>query len=550
MKLRYIKYQLLFTAFTVIICSCKKTLIESPHALLTPQFFGTAQGFQSGLDAAYGGTRSIWGTENMMDMTCGGTDEWIGAAGGNTDIMQYSSSYDSSNGYVDGIWQPIYTYINTLNGVIDNSATVTGLDAATVKGKTAEAKFLRANYYFLLVQFWGPVTLYQHFNTTPTTAATRAPIADVYNFIIQDLKDAIAGLPPSPVQNGVLPGKATAAAARHLLAKVYLTRGYSSAKQSDDFANALAMAKGLLNDSGTLGLGLQTDFGSVWAEGNEANNEVLWTVQHTTAVAYNGPDNQLLFFFVNGYTALPGMQRNQLYGRPFTRVRGTDWLFNTAFADKKNDTRYYKTFASVWLANYAATIPVVSGQPKFALGDTAIYMPGYNVSDAQVAASRYALIPPRLYNTINFPTMTKYTDTHRVGINDPSVRPVIVYRLAETYLIAAEAALQTGDLTTAATYLNKVRERAAYPTGKIAAMDITPAQVTLDFILDERSRELAGENVRWLDLVRTGKLVERVKLYNQDAAPNIKDFDVLRPIPQKQIDQVSTGPKYPQNQGF
>lgn len=216
----------------------------------------------------------------------------------------------------------------------------------------------------------------------------------------------------------------------------------------------------------------------------------------------------------------------------------------------KQTIQYYKTFQSVWLSNSADKIPKVNGVPKYALGDTAIYMPGVDVTNDKVNASRYLLVPPRNYTLQLYPTMTKYQDTKRAGINDPSVRPVIVYRLAETYLLAAEAAVNLDDQTNAAKYINIVRARAAYPTGNTAAMTVLPTQLTLDYILDERARELCGEQTRWLDLVRTNKLVERVKLYNPDAGYNIQEKHVLRPIPQSQIDRIITGAKYPQNDGF
>lgn len=535
---------------TFLSLSCNKQLIEEPHSGLTPQYFNTAQGFQSGLDAAYAGNRNIWGTENFMTMTVPGTDEFKSGGGGNNDFNIYSSSFDANSGWVSGIWNACYTFINNCNGIIDNGPVVTGLDAATVTQKIAEAKFLRANYYFLLVRFWGPVTLNTHFITAPSTSATRAPIADVYNFIIQDLKDAIAGLPPSPVQNGVLPGKATAAAASHLLAKVYLTRGYSEAKQSDDFQQAYSTAKGLIDNSGGLGLGLLPDFASVYAEGNEGSKEVLWSVQHTTNLTYNNNSSELNFHYIMGYENFPGLVRSMAYGRPFARVELTRWMSDTCFADKTNDTRYYKTFQSVWLSNAADKIPKVNGVPKYALGDTAIYMPGVNVSDEKITATRYLLVPPRNYTLQLYPSMLKYQDTKRASINDPSVRPVIVYRLAETYLLAAEAAFKMGDIPGAVEYINAVRRRAAYPTGNAADISVKPADVTLDYILDERARELAGEQTRWLDLVRTNKLIERVKLHNPDAGANIRDKHILRPIPQSQIDRTITGEKYPQNTGY
>jgi hypothetical protein len=97
------------------------------------------------------------------------------------------------------------------------------------------------------------------------------------------------------------------------------------------------------------------------------------------------------------------------------------------------------------------------------------------------------------------------------------------------YLIAAEAQFKLGNLDSATYYINEVRGRAAVP-GKKAEMQITSDVVNLDFILDERAREFAGEQLRWFGLKRTGKLVERVRKYNPDSASNIKDFHVVRPI--------------------
>jgi len=558
-------YRIIFICLAGLIVSegCNKKLEENPQSTLTPAFFTTLQGFQSGLDAAYGGMRNLWGTENLFTMACIGTDEFITGNDGNNDINKYNSNYNPSNGKLSGIWNPCYTFINTCNGLIDNAATIKGIDDATKNRMVAEAKFLRANYYFTLVQFWGNVTLNKHFQSTPTTAAQRDPKADVYNFIIQDLKDAIAGLSPSPVQNSLLPGKANAAAARHILAKVYLTRASSSAAQPTDYKNAYDTAMALINARSSLGLGLLPDFGNVFKEGNESNNEVLWTVQHTSNIPFNGPnnssgtDNVLNHMWVPKYeTFVPGMQRDVINGRPYIRAVTTRWLTDTVFADKVNDTRYSKTFQTVWYCNYAAGIPkwpnpvpagvdpALAGKLKFSLGDTACYMPGVDVSDAKIASTRYLLMPPRKYNIQMGPAMNKYYDTKRADQNAPSIRPVIVWTLSETYLIAAEAAYMMGQSALAVPLVNTIRERAAYPTGNAAAMDITAADLSLDFILDERSRELCGQMVRWYDLVRTHNLLTRVIKHNTEAAPNIVPKDTLRPIPQGQMNAVTTGPAY------
>ena len=87
-------------------------------------------------------------------------------------------------------------------------------------------------------------------------------------------------------------------------------------------------------------------------------------------------------------------------------------------------------------------------------------------------------------------------------------------------------------------------------TANAATMTITAANVTLDFILEERTRENYGEWQRWFDLVRTRTLVTRVTNWNPEAAPYIKAFHLLRPIPQTQIGRTVEGPKLPQNPGY
>ena len=554
--------------------SCNKKLNEEPRSTLTPDALKTAQGVQMALDAAYAGTRLFWGNQDFFTVTVIGTDEYQRGVDGNNDINVYNSSYTPTHGTVNANWRNAYTFINTANAVIDNAPN-TDLSEANKTRMIAEAKFLRANYYFILAQFFGSVTLDKHFQSEATTSAARAPIAEVYDLIVQDLKDAIVGLPAGPKTGGMLPGKASAAAAKHVLAKVYLARAGSSAQKSTDYQDAYNTAMDIINNRATLQLALLPDFGKVFAEGNEDNSEVIWTVQHTSSIAYNGPnnsgvsnfsaDNVLNHMWVGQYEKRPGMVRDVFYGRPYIRCTPTRWLVDTAFKERVHDSRYGKTFQTVWYANnpnpaaypvWTSPLPAgapsnaVVGQPKFKFGDTAIYMPGVDVTDTKIAASPYLLIPPRKYDNTLSATMTKYFDTKRADLNSPSIRPVIVYRLAETYLAAAEAAFFLGKLPEAAALINTVRERAAAAPADIAAMDVTTANLSLDFILDERSRELTGENMRWFDLVRTNKLLERVRLHNKESAANIQQKHSLRPIPQSQIDAVTTGPAYPQNPGW
>lgn len=565
------KYILLTIFILASFASCKNQLIENPNYILVPQNLSTPAGLQLALDASYAGNRNLWGGQDYFFMTTLGTDEFARGGDANPDAANYA--FTTTEGRVNTIWRNCYIYINSCNAVVDNAPKV-DLTSAVRDRMIGEAKFLRANYYFNLVQSFGDVTLLKNFETIGSTSASRAPLAEVYAFMIQDLKDAIPGLLASPKSSGALPGKATAAAAKHLLAKIYLARAGSSAKQPTDYQDAYNTANDLINTATGIGLGLQTDFSRVFAEGNEDNNEVLWSVQHTSNLAYNGPgsasgstgDNTLHYMFIGYYERKPAMVRDVFYGRPFNRAVPTSWLLDVAFKERVKDARYSKTFQTVWYANnpdatkypvWTSPLPAgapanaVVGQFKFKAGDTAIYMPGVDVTDAKIAATRYLVIPPRKYDNTLQPTLTKYFDSKRSTPDVVSIRPVIVYRLAETYLIAAEAAFMAGGLTPQAVALiNTVRERAAANPANKTQMDIQASDLSLDFILEERSRELCGENMRWYDLVRTGKLIERVKAYNPEAGVAIQAKHILRPIPQSQIDAVTTGPKYPQNPGW
>lgn len=130
-----------------------------------------------------------------------------------------------------------------------------------------------------------------------------------------------------------------------------------------------------------------------------------------------------------------------------------------------------------------------------------------------------------------------------------STKDIFLFRLADTYLLAAEAYYKLGDSQKAADRINKVRERAALE-GHVKDMDIEASDVNIDFILDERAREMAGEYNRWMDLKRTGKLIERTLKYNNLAAKinKMDEHIVVRPIPQSVIDQT-TG-NFKQNTGY
>ena len=572
--------------------SCKKLLDENPRANITPQFSTTPGGVLGEIVGIYGDMRNLWGTEGFTNITLAGTDEYLAGGSATSSTIPFYT-YTNLVGNVTAynavsIFAVAYQDINTANGVLQYGPAAFP-DAETRTEYLAQAKFLRALYYFYLVQTFGPVPLHTTFISTPTTSDSRASIADVYAQIITDLTQASTELQTIPGETIASTGAtspfagkaATRATALYLLAKVYLTRGWSSAAQSTDFAMALSTAQSLISNAATYKLGLWQDFASANAPGNEYGEETLFVVDESNSTKYGnyvaggagGAYNITNDLFrpnyptVNAnYPATGGanvMTRDIANGRPFIRIRPNPaYVIEQAFADKVNDSRYYKTFQTTWIAN---TANVTTPRGTLTVGaDTAIWMPPYDPGATKRATFKGIILTPpedsapNPYTTVFYPSMRKYDDPNRTGVNDPSTRPFILFRYADVYMIAAEAAYKTGDMTTAANMINVIRTRAAYQstntaaqnTAAVAAMQITPAQVTLDYILDERSREFYGECQRWYDLVRTQSLIRRTQQYNAEGGPNIQSFEDLRPIPQTEIDLVTTGPAFPQNPGY
>ena len=138
-------------------------------------------------------------------------------------------------------------------------------------------------------------------------------------------------------------------------------------------------------------------------------------------------------------------------------------------------------------------------------------------------------------------------------IRDLGDRDIFVLRLSEMYLIAAEGYMMSGSSSQAISRLDDLRNARAIAGQNntlTTAEEAAVANKDISVILDERARELCGEQQRWFDLKRTGTLLTRVKLYNATAAENIKDFHILRPIPQPQMDAVSNRTETEDPNGF
>lgn len=547
--------------------SCKNVLQEDVISNIGNDYLTTAKGFNDAVNSAYSTLRAYYGSQQGLTFTEYGTDIYAtGADGGYKGFHFYDNQLNPSVDWIANLWDELYRGINTCNTVIEGAKTVTGVSDAVKNQRVAECRYLRGLYYFLLYMHWGGVDLRLTPTLTPTKVTSRATDKAMYDAIIADLEAALPLLEAKKASSDY--GRATKPACEHLLGYVYLTRNNSAQKGANDVDKAITYLSDVVN--GSYGFALLSDFASVFDENNQINNEVVWAVQYTNDPATNTPvadnngntgGNNLHLFFGMQYDVQSGMQRDVFYGRPFKRLRPTQYLIETAFADKTNDSRFKKSFRDTWLCNKPGTYSAFaldnskSGSITFKAGDTTMLIVNYEMSKEERAKRPYQVITPAFagsfYNEAIFYTLTKFFDTKRPDMTyTHGSRDFFVFRLADTKLLLAEAYLLAGKRTEALAQVNDVRRRAAF-AGKTAAMEITDAQLNMNFIMDERARELAGEQIRWLDLKRWGKLIERVKLYNPQAAVNIKETHVVRPIPQSQIDRTEGGATaFPQNAGY
>lgn len=588
----------------LLVTGCSKKLIEQPFTVFTIEYLKTPAGLQSGTVSLYSGMRYMYGPNGALNTTNSGTDEWsLGDQGASSGLDCGAYNLNSSNGDILTPWNRSFNNINLANGILA-FAPDAEMNASSKATIMAEAHFFRALYYFTLVQQFGAVPLDMGsgdmvFNQLPFQGFNRL-VPDLlkknYQLIIDDFNYASQNLPTKrPVNGGFYIYKSTA---YHMLAKAYLFRGYSSVKQSGDFKSSWDASKYVIDNQASLGTALLQDYGDVHKEGNDYNAEILYSVERiqgspfdneTNDVSneFSGKANMSCNWFNSNYQnnvsingAFP-CDRVLQYMRPLRQLAPNPWLIDSAFADKKNDSRYDNSFRTVWLAtnNNAASSGVVTGDTAYFLAPDKPYADSLRA----LGTKKYKIIDPTQFYLVYrpgiqlYPALKKYDDNRRAVPNDASGRPFVVSKLSEVYLEAAEAAILDGRPADALPLVLALRKRAAYRaslSGNPALLAqrenvmtnkntgtpnqpvlsaFTAADMTVDFIMTERSRELCGESLRWPDLACRNLLVEYVKTRGRNlvAAPNVKSFHVLRPIPQSQLDKsIISNPASYQNPGY
>ncbi|MDR0605227.1 MAG: RagB/SusD family nutrient uptake outer membrane protein [Bacteroidales bacterium] len=456
----------------------------------------------------------------------------------------------------------------------------------------------------------------KHNDANPTTESKRNTTTEVFAAIIDDFKAAEEYLLDKPATGRVgkaaakhflaksylaRAGDATAKQATdyesaYLKAKELIdNRGIYGAALLEDYGNVnkqgnehstevlftVEHTSNLTYNEGGVGIG-GTTAGENESKENRAN--FLFTPMYEIVRLRPILDKADGGFIMENYSVTAPVARSVEYQRPWGTFVPTDWLLYTAFEDKTNDSRFHHSFRTVWLCNTPIINQKVAKYTNLLdsmvisvnVGDTAIYASFEEVTNEYRDSKAYRIFTPSnwVYETKqetapgsgvyqysgNFasgwwPPLTKYDDVTRPNANYSSLRPYIVTKLSETYLIAAQAALRSGKGTAVVRgYLKALRDRATYGAKEsdrnaaIAAMDaVLDAALAgsdddiLNFILDEQSRELCGEQWRWIDLKIAGKLIERAKLHNENVRNNnrISEKHLVRPIPARQIDMMT-----------
>ncbi|MDR3128850.1 MAG: RagB/SusD family nutrient uptake outer membrane protein [Tannerellaceae bacterium] len=477
--------------------ACNDLDLEPVDSITTARFFRSTADAQASVNAIYSALtyeenseQSLYG-RNLNFLTDMPTDyHAAGASAINANVRALSAAaYDATNDRVALAWKQIYRGINRANIAIDNIPNVSGEEHLKLR-LIREAKFLRALLYFNAVRLWGNVPLVLHEAPSLETSilkAGRTPIDPVYHQIIEDLSDA-ENLPLSYSGSDI--GRASAFAAKALLAKVYLTqKNYPAA--ADKAAAVIASNS----------FDLFPHFADAFKPATKNGIEHIFSAQ-----------------FEDGQSGTIGNTGNTLpgaaLGQALANIQPADIISDISFYNNydDNDTRKYATFIT------SITNPA-SGED-------------------------FTYLIPRFAKYIDFETFAAGKSQSAAPVNYP------IIRYADVLLIHAEALNEQYGFPTQEAFrsINRVRRRAfGHPFDQPSPADLPEDldhNAFLRAIQHERLLEFVQEGHRWFDLVRWGILEETVK----PVKPAFSVRNYLFPIPQTQHDLNIQG--LPQNPGY
>ncbi|WP_298546573.1 RagB/SusD family nutrient uptake outer membrane protein [uncultured Parabacteroides sp.] len=528
-------------ASTLMLSSCDGFLDEElKNAMAPDNTYTSTHGFEVGVTGLYEFARSewtCWGDSNDPSFAHGGATPYevlqigmdIANTGHNDGALQNfdNLSYTPSSPFIKSFWDFGYRLAANANQILTYSENENvKWDHATDKiGYQAEARFFRAYAYYYLVYLYGDVPYTDKIEYDFRTDFTRTPKAEVINKMLEDLEFASANLPEDP--DKVEPGRLTKWAAEHLMADICLLGN----KPAEAEKHALNVINSGYFQLMTQRFGKHLDqpgdvFSDMFKENNQnrtsGNKESIWVMQleyNTIGGGFESEDWRIRvwtpkYWQIDGFViadSLGGRGLAQLMPLPW-------WITSENFFDESDIRNSEYNIKRHWYCNDASS-------EKY--GE---YTP---VTESLWKAGRLS------------PAITKFF----YGVQDKggsegfggSMKDRMKFRLADTYLLLAEARIAQNNMQGAAEAFNVVRARAN-------AKPVTAAQINVDFLLDERIREMIGEECRRFTLSRfPEKFMERTLKYNDRASMEQKHL--LWPIPQNVIDSNSSA-ELPQNPGW
>jgi hypothetical protein len=578
---------------TVTMLSCNKRLDEvNPGGATADVTWSTPEGFITNVNGAYQEQRAFYGKEDGLLVAESGTDLWFNANKANyaTQITRYSNLTPATSSSAGTIFRLFYRAINVCNAGINRIDGAGFADEATKNRYLAELRFLRAFYYWHIVEQFGGVNLRTTETSEVELTAKRSPVSAFYDLIISDLQFAAANA-LSPDQLGNEYSRASKKSALGLLARAYLSRAYyaTGSERQNYFTLARNTANEVIARKGEFGVDLYASPADLWnPANNKRNREALYTISNSTnpSLDYDNNANRLHAWFLTQYSNKPGLTLSIPYGFDNQRrLQPTRYLLD--LFNEQMDGRYAASFQETWIANstnsgttaytwtaaQAATYgkaPSVIGTPVVSGRDIAYQVTKNVVADKAtkpwVLVDRNDLFETdgRIKSITDFVALKKFIDnTRTIPNSQPGYADIVVIRLAEMYLISAEAEFQLGNIGAAAQQLNILRARAAVktPVDYTAAMQANTETMLnasvangggIRFILEERARELCGEHLRWFDLKRVlndNNFASYIKAQNPDIT-DVQDFHRLRPIPLAELNALSNAAEFGQNPGY
>jgi len=551
--------------FTLVSCN-EDILDEKPLDFLSPDnAYLTEQGALQGITAIHDRVRAAYysfGEFGVMNWATHGSD-----LGYNGEIPAAGTLYLNSYNDMTPVWRnvvdtwnagfEVIQWATVLMNKVEQADPAAFQDGEAGKNKyIAEAKFFRGFAYRYLVSTYGDIPLITEPINSVKADFIRNPVSEIHALMEEDFKFAAEHLPKPGEEDA--PGRITQGPAWHYLAETYLEQGrpelaLQASNQVIDGYDYDLMTNRFGTKLGKDVFGSGDVFHDLFGYGNHnlpENKEAMWVIQVEPFIVGGGQIQSAYIFgpryfdlglAPDGKKAILGELYNGMYtgysdtlGRPTANVRGTNLVYYYIWEDNwDNDIRN---------AEHNLKRSFYFDNPESAYHQQKIDFSLYD--------------PPRpdpLSDTtkILFPIHIKMTDPLNYFLQPNRSGGGITHkdwyglRFAETLLLRAEAHLALGNIELAAADINRVRERSN-------AKPVSAADVDIDYILDERARELYGEEWRLIILRRTGKLLERVRKYNDNPlCPGafIQEHHFRWPIPQTQID-LNVDADFPQNPGY